>query len=239
MPLLDRVHLAADAGFDGVDIPFPYDLPAKELQRALLARGMQLVSVATPPPNYTGGPRGYLASPGGGQRVAHDLRRALRFADALRVPLVQVLTGPDTQEAPREVDERILDNLRRAVVAPGTARLLLAADAETALPDLQRATDIVAGIDDPRVRLLLDARVLFDSASRCDATVRSVLPWTEVVAVTGPQGRERPDVKDDKIAALFDTLDVAGFDGWISAAYAHGAKDPGVLEWYTARNGDR
>ena len=37
LPYLDRFSAAADAGFDAVEILFPYDVAVKETKRALLA----------------------------------------------------------------------------------------------------------------------------------------------------------------------------------------------------------
>ncbi len=34
LPYLDRCEAAVVAGFEGVAVPFPYDLPAKETYRA-------------------------------------------------------------------------------------------------------------------------------------------------------------------------------------------------------------
>ena len=59
LPILDRIDAAGAAGFEGVALSAPYDMPAKELQRALLRAGVSLVRIATPLPNYTGGARAY------------------------------------------------------------------------------------------------------------------------------------------------------------------------------------
>ena len=39
-PLLERFERARRAGFDGVEIQFPYDVPASELGRASVESGM-------------------------------------------------------------------------------------------------------------------------------------------------------------------------------------------------------
>ncbi|MEM6660151.1 MAG: hydroxypyruvate isomerase, partial [Pseudomonadota bacterium] len=54
LPYLERFQAAAQAGFDAVEILFPYDLAAKETRRALLANGLKLLLINAPPPNYTG-----------------------------------------------------------------------------------------------------------------------------------------------------------------------------------------
>lgn len=50
LPYLERFAAAAAAGFDAVEILFPYELAAKETQRALLANGQQLLLINAPLP---------------------------------------------------------------------------------------------------------------------------------------------------------------------------------------------
>ncbi|MEO9630902.1 MAG: hydroxypyruvate isomerase, partial [Sulfitobacter sp.] len=68
LPYLDRFDAAAEAGFGAVEVLFPYDMPAKETQRALLRNGLTLALINAPPPNYTGGQPGFAAIPGGEAR---------------------------------------------------------------------------------------------------------------------------------------------------------------------------
>src|SRR5690606_7292673 len=57
LPMAERCHAAAEAGFDGVEIQFPYDIPAATLQNHLAAAGMPLVLINVPAGDLmTGGP---------------------------------------------------------------------------------------------------------------------------------------------------------------------------------------
>ncbi|MEO0765891.1 MAG: TIM barrel protein, partial [Pseudomonadota bacterium] len=83
LPYLDRFDAAADAGFEAVEVLFPYDAPAPETQKALQRNGLEMVLLNAPGPNYTGGARGFAATPGGEARFDYDMRRAVRYAQAL------------------------------------------------------------------------------------------------------------------------------------------------------------
>ncbi|MEJ1992525.1 MAG: hydroxypyruvate isomerase, partial [Maritimibacter sp.] len=63
LPFLDRFDAAAEAGFEGVEVLFPYDYAAQEITRRLLANGLTMVLLNAPPPNWTGGAPGYAAEP--------------------------------------------------------------------------------------------------------------------------------------------------------------------------------
>jgi hydroxypyruvate isomerase len=93
LPFLDRFSAAADAGFTAVEILFPYDIAVKEIRRALLANGLELVLINAPPPNYTGGMPGYGAVPKGEGRFEHDIHRVLRYAKEIKPRLIHVMAG--------------------------------------------------------------------------------------------------------------------------------------------------
>ena len=93
LPYIDRFDAAAQAGFQAVAVPLPYDAPAKDTQRAALRAATPVIQISTPPPNYTGGARGFAAVPGLEARFRYDLRRALRYCEALRVPMLHIMAG--------------------------------------------------------------------------------------------------------------------------------------------------
>ena len=53
VPMLDRPGLAAQAGFDGVEVLFPYDHAVSDWQTALA--GLPLALVNTPPGDWVSG----------------------------------------------------------------------------------------------------------------------------------------------------------------------------------------
>ncbi len=83
LPFLDRFAAASAAGFAGVEVLFPYDDPVPEILDRLDRTGLPFVLMNCPPPNYTGGPRGFAAVPGLEDRFRTDFRRAARYAATL------------------------------------------------------------------------------------------------------------------------------------------------------------
>jgi hydroxypyruvate isomerase len=235
MPLVDRIYRAADTGFEGVDIPLPYDQPAKELQRALLRAGVTLVSIAAPPPNYTGGVRGFVARPGAGRRFQHDLRRALRCAEALGTPMIHLLAGPASSE-PRfpetaeQIASTIIANLREVSDAGNHGTLLLGASPDTALDDPVRAVEILREVDDPAIRLRLDLNDAYALGADAAALARDSSCLGHVAVTYGPS-RSCPAADDPVLAGFLAALRDAGYDGWISAAYPVSAAETEPAPW--------
>ncbi len=63
---------------------FPYDDAVGKVLQSLTHAGLPLVLINTPPPNWTGGDRGFAAIPGGEDRFRRDFKRALRYAERLK-----------------------------------------------------------------------------------------------------------------------------------------------------------
>lgn len=91
VPALDRPGLAAQAGFDGAEILFPYDFPAKEWQTAL--EGFPLVLINTPPGDWAAGDRGFAAVPGEEMRFRDSFLRAADLATRLGAEKLHVMAG--------------------------------------------------------------------------------------------------------------------------------------------------
>ena len=62
-PLLQRVAAAREAGFDAVEIQFPYEVSPFELRRELDDNGMPLVLINLPAGDLMSGGAGWPASP--------------------------------------------------------------------------------------------------------------------------------------------------------------------------------
>jgi hydroxypyruvate isomerase len=56
---MERFKAAKEAGFDAVEVLFPYDCPAQDMRDQLVWNGLSFVLMNCPPPNATGGgPKG-------------------------------------------------------------------------------------------------------------------------------------------------------------------------------------
>lgn len=159
LPMVQRFAAARAAGFEGVEILFPYDFATAELSLAALRQGLQVVMLNTPPPNWSGGPRGFAAEPGREARFRHDFDRALRFAEALRVRHIHVMAGKAKGERAMGV---FVDNLRWAAERAPHASLLIEPCNAVDLPgyflsDFDQAAAVIEAVGAPNLGLLFDA----------------------------------------------------------------------------------
>ncbi len=93
LPLLERVRAAAAAGFSGVEIQFPYEVPALQLKEELQRCAMPLVLINLPAGDLMQGGAGLACHPKRRQQFADALDEALSYALMVRPRMVNVLAG--------------------------------------------------------------------------------------------------------------------------------------------------
>lgn len=227
LPFLDRFDAARSAGFKAVEILFPYDLPAREILEAQRMAGLPIILINAPPPNYTGGARGYAAIPGGEERFRHDFKRALRYADVLGVEMIHVMAG--VAEG-REARTTMIENLRWATELAPKQRLTIEPLNPVDMPgyflnDYDLAVDILDAVAAPNLALQYDsyhAQVISGDA---------IDVWRQHghraghVQIGDAPGRVAPGRGGEvDFAALFERLEADGYTGFVSAEYNPGDK---------------
>ncbi|WP_298859229.1 TIM barrel protein [uncultured Sulfitobacter sp.] len=234
LPYLDRFDAASEAGFTGVEVLFPYDVPAKETQRALMRGGLQLVLINAPPPNYTGGERGFAAVVGREDRFAHDMRRAGRYAQALSVPMLHVMSGEGSGLAAKAT---MISNLKAATRSAHNGLMLTLeplcpqAQPDYYLNDYALAAEIIAAVDAPNLRLQFDsyhAQMIHGDAVEVFRKYRDLIAH---VQIGDTPTRGAPGSGDVDFPALFAEMRDFGYDGWVSGEYTPGPSTKDTFGW--------
>ena len=228
LPFLDRFAAASAAGFAGVEVLFPYDDPVSEILDRLDRTGLPLVLMNCPPPNYTGGPRGFAAVPGLEDRFRTDFRRAARYAATLGAKHLHVMAG--ATDAP-EARATFVANLAWAAAAAPKLSLTIEPINRHDMPsyylaDYGLALDILAEVGAPNLRLQFDSyhaqRITGDVLGTWDL----VRPHVAHVQVGGYGSRHEPD--DPGFLAR---LDADGYAGWVSGEYNPRERTEDGLGW--------
>lgn len=236
LQMIDRFAAAAEAGFTGVEILFPYDITAQDLYRASVKTALPIVLINAPPPNWAGGPRGFAAVPGLEDRFRRDFERSLRVAQALRARHIHIMAG---RAEGAQALETLVANLSWAADRAPHASLTIEPVNDTDMPgyfltDYGMAIDIIDRIAAPNLGLQLDtyhAQVITGDMQAC---WRKVAPLVRHIQIAGHPGRNEPDVGTLDYPALFAELDDWGYRGWVSAEYAPVRTTQSGLGWLHA-----
>jgi len=233
IPFLERFEAASNAGFSAVEVLFPYDDPVTELVRRINTAGTPIVLMCTPPPNWTGGVRGFAAIPGGEDRFRRDFKRSLRFAERLRPRYIQILAG--NAEGP-EAQETFMRNPAWAAKEAPYQKLTIEPMSPIDMPgyflnDFELASVVLAEVGAPNLFMQFDlyhAQKITGDAMQAWATYRHLIGH---VQISGFPERSEPNKAAFDFAGFFAELDACGYDGYVGAEYLPKARTTDGLGW--------
>ena len=232
LPLLARIGAAAEAGFEAVEILFPYQVAAAELKAELDRHDLPLVLINTPPGDFAAGERGFAAVPGAEQRFAVAMRQAAEYARAADCPRVHVMAGIAAADAAGEAT--FIANLRQAAETGLT--ILIEPLNPFDMPGyflsrIEQAAGIVQAVNLPNVRLQFDIYHAQMWGGDLARRLARHLPVTGHIQIAGVPGRHEPDHGEINYSFLFDLIARSGYDGYVGCEYRPRAGTLAGLTW--------
>ncbi len=234
---LERFALAKEAGFDAVEVLFPYDVNAQDIVNALGKQDLTMALINCPPPNYTGGAQGFAAIPGLEERFRKDFGRALRYAQTLGAKHLHIMSGVAEGD---EAKATFVNNLRWAAAeAPEQSLTIEPINTETMpgyfLNDFDLGREIVTSIDAPNLRLQFDTFHAAKITGDVLGTWEQMRDITAHVQIAQMPNRDEPDQGEIDYPAFFAMLDAQGYDGWVAGEYKPRGTTAAGLGWLADR----
>jgi hydroxypyruvate isomerase len=237
--LPDRFQAARSAGFDGVEIQFPYAEPPDELARAAKSAGMPVVLINAPVSREH--PFGLAARPEMRESFRSQLAQIGEYAEALGVRFVHVLAGRINSIDERErCGHTYAENLLLAAdaLAPRGIGVLVEPLNDRDVPNYLVSTladgKAILARCRQRVGLQFDlyhvARMGLDPATELEP----LLPLVRHVQFADAPGRHEPGTGSVGFAGPLAVLDAGGYEGWLSAEYLPLAATSAGLGWLGA-----
>ena len=233
MPLLERFGAAKSAGFDAVEVLFPYDVPAPEIVERLAINDLKMVLINCPPPNYTERPKGFAAIAGGEGYFKQDFKRALRVAKSLKAEHLHIMAGVAVGEAARAA---FVSNLHWAVQEAPEQSLTIEPINHVDMPgyfldDYDLAMDVLEEVGAPNLGLQFDLYHAHRLTGNVMETWARCRDRVVHVQVAGYPGRHEPEGGEIDHAGFFAALEADGYDGWIAAEYQPKGRVEEGLGW--------
>ena len=228
--LAERVVAAKVAGFDGVEIQFPYELPAIRLKELLERAGRPLVLINLPAGDLMQGGAGLAAVPERQREFDAALQEALTYAAMARPQWVNVLPGRLGEGVSREQAlETLADNLRKS--AEAFAQLGIGVLCEAINPlDMpgflvntpEHLQVLLERVDHPNCKAQLDLYHMARQQLDIEAGIRLLGQRIGHVQFADWPGRGAPGTGELDFGPLLEALQVAGYAGWLAAEYRPG-----------------
>lgn len=230
---IERFGAAKEAGFDVVEILFPYDHPGQEMRSALIKHDLKLALINTPPPNWAGGDRGYASIPNGEKRFQYDFKRTMRYAQLLKPSHIHIMAGRAKGAVARAT---FIKNLKWAAAHAPKQSLTIEPINHTDIPDyflhdFDQAADILDEVAVPNLGLQFDAYHAHMITGDLPATWQAHGHRAVHIQIAGAPGRNEPIGGDIDYPAFFEQLEKDNYKGMISGEYNPKAHTVDGLDW--------
>ncbi len=226
LPLTDRVRAAARAGFDAVEVHYPYETPAGELRRVLDETALPLLSLNTRiwPDAF-----GLAAVPGEESRARDAIDEAIAYASEAGAAAIHVMAGAAEGD---EAEAVFRANLAHAVSHTDRTILIEPINPGDAPGYFLADFDLAARIaHDTGAKVMLDC---YHAA----ALGRDPLDiWRRYGALLGHvqfadyPGRGAPGTGASPLEAVLPALRDAGYAGAFGAEYRPAGPTEASLDW--------
>lgn len=246
-PLLERPAAAQDAGFDAIELwwpwpqqPVPGDAEVDAFVRAIRDAGVQLVGLNFFAGELTGPDAGVLSIPDRAGQFRENLPVAVSIGEQLGVSAFNALYGNRVDvSTPEEQDGLARESLAAAADAAariGATVLVEPVSGPKPYP-LRTADDAVAVVADlrnaghPNVGLLCDLFHLANNGDDVDAAIAAHAEITSHVQIADHPGRGEPGSGTLALDRHLGDLAGRGYRGWVGLEYAPTTDTETSLGW--------
>jgi hydroxypyruvate isomerase len=235
-PMPDRFGAAAAAGFEAVELQFPYDHAASTVRREIERHGLVMLGINTP--LGPGGEPGLAGVPGREREFDAAFRQALDYAVTIGGRAIHCMAGTVAPELAAEGERTFVANLA------GAADLAAASGITSLIEPLNRrdrpsyllhhadqAAALIAKIGRDNVRMQFDFYHVQietgDLMTRFERH-RGVIGHVQVAAVPS---RTEPDEGEVNYPAIFAMLDRSHYAGYVGCEYKPRGRTEDGLGW--------
>ena len=241
-PFLERFARARAAGFEAIEFLFPYEFDTAAIARELRRNDLEQVLFNLPAGNFAAGDRGLANDPRRVDEFRGGVQDALRIAAEFGTGRLNCLTGLRLRDVPDAMQtQTLVDNLRFAADAAAEVGIrqvvepLNSFDAPgyfLSTPDAGFALVDAAG--HPNLALQYDVYHAQRMQGNLAATIATRIGLIGHVQIADSPDRHEPGTGEINYPFIFQTLDQAGYDGWVSLEYRPRDSTEASLDWLTA-----
>jgi hydroxypyruvate isomerase len=247
LPLLERPAAARAAGFDAVELWWPYEVavpPDREVDALVAAvqdAGTRLVGLNFFAGDMAGGDRGLVSWPARAAELRDNLEVTVEIGRRLGCRAFNALYGNRVDGAsPEEQDDLAVGQLALAAAAAERVGGVVLVEAVSGAPryPLKTAADAVGVIDRVRretgaanLAFLCDLYHLAVNGDDLDKTIERHGDRIGHVQIADVPGRHEPGTGSLDLDRLLAGLAAAGYDGWVGLEYSPSGASADSFGW--------
>jgi hydroxypyruvate isomerase len=241
LPLIDRIDAAARAGFEAIEVHWPYDVAAESVKAACARNGLELLGINTIPGDVARGESGLGALPGREADFQAAVDQSIAYCRASGAISIHAMAGviaPEQRAAARTTFLRNLA-LASAKAAPHGLTLLLEPLNPRDRPDyfysqVGEAASIIAELGLANVKLMFD--IYHIGVTEGDVLKKLERHWPAIghIQIAAVPSRAEPDEGEIAYDRVLREIDRLGYAGWVGCEYKPRADTNAGLGWIKA-----
>ncbi|GAA0785528.1 hydroxypyruvate isomerase [Marinobacterium sediminicola] len=238
-PLIQRFGAARAAGFDAVEVQFPYTLTPEAVRKELQDHALKMVLINLPAGNWEAGDRGLACLPGREDEFAESVDLAIEWAKTLGVERLNCLAGVPPENVPAErVSATLAHNLKLAAQRCEGAgiELMIEAINNRDVPGFylhhsHQVLDLIRKLELPATSLQYDVYHMQMMEGNLISTLQQNADKIGHIQIADVPGRHEPGTGEINFTNLFKALESQEYKGYISLEYIPRCKTEAGLGW--------
>lgn len=230
LPLRERFAAARAAGFDAVEIQFPYELGIGDIRRELERHTLELVLINVPAGDLMQGGDGLAGVPGREQQFRRAVLQAMPYVQQLGVRCVNVLAGRQPEDADLlHCLHTLTANARYAAEAFQSIDVTTTLEAINTIDmprflvhNIAQMQEILEAADHPTLKMQFDCYHLAMMGEDVIAGLEENWPQIGHIQFADLPGRGAPGTGILPWNSIFDCIDELPYNGWCGAEYRPG-----------------
>lgn len=225
--LIDRFKMAKEAGFNAVEIQFPYSLSPEQIQQALNEHSLKLVLFNVDADDLLQGGEGLAAVPEKQAQFKRAVEQTVAYAEILKPKVINVLAGrcfDDSQTA--LYLETFKENLRYALKAfsPLGIKTVFEAINTIDMPQFivnnsEQMRAIQQEINHPDLLMQYDIYHMYKMGEDCATIIQQYVDKIGHIQFADAPNRGQPSTGEIDFKSLFLSIEQSNYQGWIGAEY--------------------
>lgn len=239
-PLLERFSAAKTAGFNAVEIQFPYVEKVADIKAELIANDMKCILINVPAGDLMEGGEGLASVPGKEAEFAAALVECLSYVTSLKVKRVNVLPGRCFDENKRELYlQTFKRNLNKVaeMFKPLGVTVTFEAINTFDMPgflvhNVEQMLDVMKDAEHDNIKMQFDvyhmARMEEGDVSALISQLGNQIGHIQFADVPG-RGEPGTGILDFK--SIFYAIEYSNYEGWVGAEYKPTKNTEETLRW--------
>ncbi|XP_033116316.1 putative hydroxypyruvate isomerase [Anneissia japonica] len=244
-----RYSAAKEAGFEAVEVAFPYTLPLVDVQRALESNQQRQVLLNIFPGDLSAGELGHAALPGKEKEFQDALNLSITYCKALKCDRLHIMTGKIPDPSPEATKECLLKKMEDTFIAnlkyaadilskEGILALIEPLNKKTVpnyfLNSQYQAVDMIKKVGHPNLKLQMDLFHVQQQHGNITHIIKELYPYIGHIQVAQVPDRGQPDSPGElNYNYIFQLLQELGYKGWIGCEYKPTGKTKDSFAWLT------